>query len=205
MTLTPTPFEKKVEAALANLSILVVDSDETIRTLVVKVLENLGFKKIKQASNGYEAVKLMRPAGVDLIITDWDLQFSTKQDVQLSTDSEITWGEFPPDNGANFVKFIRGGPGSPNRFVPIIMLTGPTTPDAVIYARDAGVNEVLIKPLDARSLCHRIASIIDSPRPFVTGASYQGPCRRRKKVAWGGKDERRSRTIQVIKFREYTE
>ena len=115
----------------------------------------------------------------------------------------MDWGEFPPDNGANFVKHIRSNVRSPNRFVPIIMLTGPTKPDAVIYARDSGVNEVLMKPLDSRNLCNRIINIIEKPRPFVTGTGYQGPCRRRKEMGWGGREERRTHRIEIIKFQDH--
>lgn len=206
METPPTPpslSDKKAEAALAKISILVVDSDKTIRDLVTKVLEHLGFKKVTQATSGFAGIKILRETPVDIVITDWELNFSPTQTIVEPDNPEIDWGEIAPDNGANFVKHIRAANGSPFRFVPIIMLTGPTTPNAVLYARDAGVNEVLMKPLDSRNLCNRLINIIDKPRPFVTDAEYQGPCRRRKNIAWGGREERRVKRIEVIKFHDH--
>lgn len=205
MAIPLTLSEKKAEAALAKVSILVVDSDETIRELVSKVLLHLGFKNIRGASHGYEGIQIFREEKIDLIITDWELKISPESN-QPAYDSKVIineWGEFPPNNGASFVKFIRSGKGGIDRFVPIIMLTGPTTPNAIMYARDSGVSEVLMKPLDSRNLCNRIINIIDHPRPFVTSENYTGPCRRRKQLPWEDKEERRIHKIEVIKFEEH--
>lgn len=195
----------KIGGILATVSILVVDSDDNIRALVKKVLMELGFRNIEEASNGYDGAKILKKCRTDMVITDWELQISADKEETSLENSVIKtqWGEFPPNNGVNFVKFIRDGKTSIDRFIPIIMLTGPTEPNAIFYARDAGVSEILMKPLDAHNLCHRIINIIDKPRAFVTSENYCGPCRRRKPIPWETKEERRLHKIEIIKHEDY--
>ena len=91
---------------------------------------------------------------------------------------------------------VRSGEDSPNPYVPIIMLTGHTELHRVCEARDAGVNEFLAKPISAKALYSRVASIIEFPRPFIRTKSYFGPCRRRRNLgAPRGMKERREDEI----------
>ena len=76
MSIPLTLSEKRAESALRKLSVLVVDGNETIRELVTKVLGHLGFKMIDQATDGFEAIKIMQSKRIDLIVTDWELSFS---------------------------------------------------------------------------------------------------------------------------------
>jgi hypothetical protein len=50
-------------------------------------------------------------------------------------------------------------------------------------ARDAGVTEILAKPITAQNLMLRIAEVVDKPRAFVRCETYFGPDRRRRNVA----------------------
>ncbi len=62
--------------------------------------------------------------------------------------------------------------------MPIILLTGHTERRRVQEARDAGVSEILVKPVTAHDLQTRIETILKRPRPFIYHRSYCGPCRR---------------------------
>ena len=46
-------------------------------------------------------------------------------------------------------------------------------------ARNAGVDEFLAKPVDARRLLDRIVAAVARSRPFVESEAYVGPDRRR--------------------------
>ena len=97
-----------------------------------------------------------------------------------------------PLDGLDFVRLVRTAKDSPNPYVPIIMLSGYTEYRRVTEARDAGINEFLAKPISARALYLRFASIIDNPRPFIRTKSYFGPDRRRQNLgAPRGTKERR--------------
>ena len=98
-------------------------------------------------------------------------------------------------DGLDFVRLVRKGADSPNPYVPIILLTGHTEMHRVLEARDAGVNEILAKPISIKSLFSRIVSIIESPRPFVKSKTYFGPCRRRYQDPNYKGPERRSQSL----------
>lgn len=192
---------------LAGVHVLVIDNDATIRGLLENVLFKLGFSKVYTAADGYEGIQVLKQRPVDLIITDWELRPVPDQrskDLKIPKNAVIQseWGDYPPENGASFVKCLRHSKFSPNPFVPVIMFTGPTLPNHIRYARDAGVNEMLLKPIDARALVNRIKATIERPRNFVTASTYKGPCRRRKQIPLGGKPDRRKEENRVISFYE---
>ncbi len=96
---------------------------------------------------------------------------------------------------------VRFGDDSPIPKVPIIMLTGHTDLHRVCEDRDAGVNEFLAKPISVQTLCSRLVSLIEYPRPFIRTKTYFGPCRRRRNLgAPRGMKERRS--DQLANLRE---
>lgn len=85
-----------------------------------------------------------------------------------------------PMSGIELVNLIRTSPGSPNKFAPIIMVTGYSAVPRVAAARDMGATEFLVKPFSANDLAKRIAHVINKPRDFVEAPDYFGPDRRRK-------------------------
>lgn len=185
---------------LARINVLLLDNDSRIVDLMANVMRTLGFEALHRARDGYEGVALMRKQPIDLVITDWDLQpmRSEKSEAELAALAGVS-SEALPSNGAAFVRGLRRSKNSPSPFVPVIMLTGPTLPDNIRYARDAGVNEVLMKPIVAEDLCARIVEIVERPRDFITSESYKGPCRRRRNVLLDNQPERRKATIKIIK------
>jgi DNA-binding response OmpR family regulator len=79
------------------------------------------------------------------------------------------------------------------------MLSGYTEYRRVTEARDAGVNEFLAKPISAKALYQRFASIIDNPRPFIRTKHYFGPDRRRQNLGppRGTPERRKDSTDEV--------
>ena len=101
----------------------------------------------------------MKGLGIDIIMTDLSMQ---------------------PLDGIDFVRLLRRSPDSPNQMCPVIMITGHSTMSRVSEARDAGVNEFLTKPLNARGVLERINQVVNHPRPYVKTETYFGPDRRRR-------------------------
>lgn len=188
-------------AKLSKVNVLIVDNDSKILDLLSNVLKRLGFQAVHTARDGFEGLKVLEERDVDLVVTDWELKPTSEiapdavepNDV-ITTDWELS----PPNDGASFVRYLRSAPSSPCRYVPIIMLTGPTLADNVEYARDSGVSEILKKPITAKVLCDRIIACIESPRSFITAPTYKGPDRRRRSVSV--EDDRRKIDIKVIKY-----
>lgn len=151
-------------SGLSGIHVLVVDDNAHMRSIVVAILRGIGVGIVKEASDGADALDAMRNGVPDIVITDLNMS---------------------PIDGLDFCQMIRTAPDSPYPFVPIIMMTGHTERSKVAAARDAGVNEVLAKPISARSLLDRIVAVIDRPRPFVKTNNYAGPCRRRTTIKEG--------------------
>lgn len=145
--------------SLDRVNFLVVDDNKPMRHLVVTVLKALGAKNIVEAANGRDAFAEMSAYPADIVICDWNMA---------------------PMDGLSFTREVRSGEDSPNRYVPIILLTGHTELSRVRSARDAGVNEFLAKPISATSIYSRIRSIIEKPRQFIRADQYFGPDRRRR-------------------------
>jgi CheY-like chemotaxis protein len=146
-----------------RLKIMVVDDNQHMRKLIVTVLQAFGAIQIYEASDGQRAWSMLRDVNPDVILLDWMMEGMS---------------------GLDFTKMIRTSVASPNPYVPIIMITGNTSIEAVSHARDAGVNEFLAKPVSVKSILARLTSVIEHPRAYVRTKVYFGPCRRRR-----GKEE----------------
>ena len=146
------------EASFDFLRALVIEDNAHMRTLLRSLMHALGIKQVIECPDGaagYEELRLKRP---DFVLTDLSMK---------------------PIDGIEFTKMVRTSKDSPNPYVPIIMVTGHTERARVEAARDAGVTEVLAKPITAQNLLLRIAEIVEKPRSFVRCDTYFGPDRRR--------------------------
>lgn len=132
-----------------------------MRALVKAMLNALGMHSVHEYNNGKQAIDSTETFVPDLIITDWMME---------------------PVDGLEYTKYIRTHVDSPDIYTPVILMTGHTEKWRIITARDAGVNELLAKPITAKTLYSRILAVIEKPRPFVRTKSFFGPCRRR--VNW---------------------
>ncbi len=80
-----------------------------------------------------------------------------------------------PVNGIELAKRVHKAPDSPNRFIPMIMITGHSEKLRITEARDAGINEILIKPISATQLYQHIKSVIDRPGNLSNQKTISGP------------------------------
>ncbi|MCI5049000.1 MAG: response regulator [Rickettsiales bacterium] len=197
MSDTEKPKKVTLEDRLRRVHIVVADNDQRVANLIKSMLEAVGFRKITIARDGYEVMATLTRNNVHLLITDWSLKPSPE--VELPEEFKAKWKLFPVTNGCSLIECIRHDRGSPSPFLPVIIMTPPTKPGAILSARDAGVHEILVKPLTAQLLFDRLTSVIERPRIFITSADYKGPCRRRKYQAYKGQ-ERRKRNVQVVRF-----
>lgn len=142
---------------LESLRVLLVDDNPHMRSIVASILKGVGVCSLREARDGAEGLQVLREWPADVAIVDFQMQ---------------------PLDGATFTRLVRGSPDSPNAYLPIIMMTGFADRGRVFEARDAGVNEMIAKPITARAILDRIEAVIMRPRPFVRTADYFGPSRR---------------------------
>ena len=158
---------------LNNLHVLIVEDISPMRDLTTAVLKAQGIGKVSYAADGEKGFEAFCHLNPDIVLTDWQMPIMT---------------------GMDMVKLIRTHSRSPNKMVPIIMMTGFGSPTKISSARDSGVTEFLVKPFSAKDLSKRILHIIAQPRDFIATDKYKGPDRRRKSnptaLAFSGKDLR---------------
>lgn len=142
-----------------GVTVLIVEDNSAIVSLVSDVLKVFGVGNVIFAKNGEDGFKRYVDHNPDIILTEILLK-------QL--------------DGPDMIKKIRNDMSSPNPYVPIIVLTAFSELKRIEKARDAGVNEIIIKPFTARDLYSRMAHVIEHPRQFVITDDFAGPDRRRK-------------------------
>ena len=142
---------------LESLRVLLVDDNPHMRAIVATILKGVGVRQLREARDGAEGLQILRDWPTDLAIVDFQMQ---------------------PLDGASFTRLVRGSADSQNIYLPIIMMTGFADRGRVFEARDAGVTEMIAKPLTARAILDRIEAVIMRPRPFVRSGDYFGPSRR---------------------------
>ena len=159
-----------------RIRVLVVDDNAHMRKLVMTILQAFGVHQISEAESGERAWTILRETNPDVIVLDWVMEGMS---------------------GLELIEMIRTNPQAPNPFVPVIMLTGHTSLDHVRQARDAGVNEFIVKPVSVKTMMSRLVAVIEQPRPYVRTGVYFGPCRRRRAGDFHGPERRTEKTQQA--------
>jgi len=162
---------------LAGMSALVMEHSSFLLSAVSLICRSVGIRPVHETTGSADALALLR---------------------ELTPDFVITTCGADGNDGVRLCEAIRGDVTSPNRFVPIIMMTSHSVKHVVERARDAGVTEVLAKPISATTLLDRIVYVIDHPRPFVQAPGYFGPDRRRRPADASHDGPERRRTPPVI-------
>jgi DNA-binding response OmpR family regulator len=165
---------------LDRVNILLADNDVQIAKIIIASLHEMGFKRIHHVRNSTDAMVYISTQSVDILITEWLLE---------------------PMDGIELVKHLRMSKTSPNRGIPIVMLTGKGELVDVTTARDVGITEFLVKPFTVQNLYDRIVHLVDHPRSFVLAQNFVGPDRRRRAApeSESATSERRKARPKTIK------
>lgn len=158
-----------MSAALSRISVLVVDDHAQMRQIVKEILRAFGITRLFEARDGAEALKLLKSAPIDIVMTDVTM---------------------PVCNGLTLIRAIRSSDDHTIRFMPIIVLSAYRSQRVIFEARDQGATEYVAKPVSVDGLYSRLAHVINHPRAFIRSKHFFGPDRRRRKVGVG--QERRA-------------
>lgn len=143
---------------LSNVSVLVVDKSEAMRALFRQLLKELNLGKTTIMSSGKDGLEFFNQQTPDLLVVDW-----VTDDI----------------SGLEVIKSVRTSEDSQNQYAAIIMMSGLSSYDSIIRARDSGIHEFLAKPLSPKTLYEKVCHVIEHPRNFVRCDGYFGPDRRR--------------------------
>ncbi len=122
------------------MKILVAEDSSTMRRIIVNTLSKLGYKDVLEASNGLEALTVLKEnPDVSLILTDWNM---------------------PEMDGLTFVQTLKKSKTFSK--VPIIMITTMGAKEDIVKALKAGVNNYIVKPFTPQILKEKIQQVMGS-------------------------------------------
>ena len=120
-----------------SMPILVVDDYNTMIRIIRNLLKQLGFEDIDDASDGSAALAKLREKKYGLVISDWNME---------------------PMTGLQLLKEVRAD--MKLKGTPFIMVTAESKTENVVAAKEAGVNNYIVKPFNAATLKQKISSVI---------------------------------------------
>jgi two-component system, sensor histidine kinase and response regulator len=137
-----------------NTRILVVDDIAAMLNLTVSLLRSLGLSQTASATNGQDALRLLKSQPFDVVLADWNM---------------------PVMNGLQLLQHIRADPKLAR--LPFLMITAEADRNRITEAIATGVSGMLIKPYKTAQLEERIlkalksAPLTPSARPSVMPAA----------------------------------
>ena len=163
----------------SRLSILLVEDNNFMRSMLAIVLKALGVENVKLATHGGEAIEILKL-----------MQLDPMRAGLMSVDMILSNWEMSPVSGLILLRWVRRHKESPDRFIPFVMVTGYADKSKVAESRDLGVTEMLAKPYSLDNVAERLIQVVERPRQFVHTSSYFGPDRRRKSDSFQDKERR---------------
>jgi CheY-like chemotaxis protein len=148
-----------LDETLKRRHVALIDYNKFHRMVAAEALRGLGASRLYFGDCAAAALELARAAPVDLLVYDWQL---------------------PDFDGVDLARRIRAGDTPMRRDVPIILVTGRSSATWVDVARNAGVDEYVVKPFTIGVLAARLEAALIRQRPFVAAVAFAGPCRRRR-------------------------
>ncbi len=121
-----------------DLRILVVDDIESMRKLVIRNLNQMGYMHIVQAANGQEALRQLESnPTIQMVVTDWNM---------------------PVMSGIDLLRAIRAH----ERFnqIPVLMITAEIARHQVQESAEAGVSAFLVKPFTVGGLQAKVDKVL---------------------------------------------
>ena len=118
-------------------NVLVIDDDEQIRRLIVRLLRPMGHV-LEEAATAEEGLEKLRAAPPDLVLLDMQL---------------------PGRSGHEVLAEIRADPRT--RLIPVVMITGAGTQERKLKAIEAGVTDFIGKPFSPEELVARVRALLE--------------------------------------------
>lgn len=121
-----------------NMNVLIVDDYNTMLRIIKNLLKQLGFPNVDEAMDGAQAYDMVQQKQYGLIISDWNME---------------------PVTGIEFLKNVRGS-GKAFANTPFIMVTAESKTENVVLAKQAGVNNYIVKPFNAETLKAKMTAVL---------------------------------------------
>jgi len=120
-----------------NMNILIVDDYKTMLRIIRNLLRQLDFQNVDEATDGAQALSMLRTGNYGLVISDWNMQ---------------------PMTGLQLLQEVRADAKLKN--LPFIMVTAESKTENVVAAKQAGVSNYIVKPFNAETLKEKIEKVL---------------------------------------------
>lgn len=130
-------FSEDPMAVNKSMDVLIVDDYKTMLRIIGNLLRQLGFENVDEAMDGTEALQKLREKEYGLVISDWNME---------------------PMTGFQLLKEVRSDDNL--KSIPFIMVTAESKTENVIAAKQAGVNNYIVKPFNAATLKGKMESVL---------------------------------------------
>lgn len=130
---------KNSHVNMGAMKILVVDDIMTMRSLLRHELRQLGYEDVETAENGLAALKKILTQKFDLVIADWNM---------------------PGLTGINLLRTVREKPELKN--IKFLMVTAEAKEENILDAKEAGVDDYILKPFAPAILKEKIEMMFKS-------------------------------------------
>ena len=131
----------EIDPVFAAFSVLVVDDSRTLRKILIRELNSLGFHNILEAADGIEAIEVVKTKSVDLMLLDMEMP---------ELDGLGVLGQLKADDTY--------------KALPIIVISGADQFEKTIKCIEIGAEDYLPKPFDSILLRARIFSSLEKKR-----------------------------------------
>lgn len=130
----------------ADIQLLLVDDDLSIRKLIKTICMSFGIKKVVEAADGRNAVQLLKNP---------PLSFTT---TKTRFDCIISDWMMPDMTGIELLRYVR----SDLKYmeIPFILLTAERDQENVRQAIEAGVDDYIIKPFTSDDLEKKLTKVL---------------------------------------------
>jgi response regulator RpfG family c-di-GMP phosphodiesterase len=143
------------------------DTDTAFSQKVSRAFFDLGMRDLAICTNGDDLRKAVE-GSVDIVLCDIDL---------LGTDFRV------------LAQDIRHGRVGNNPFTVLIATSQPADVADIGPVLEAGVDDFIIKPIEAELVVKRVAAFVNKRKQFVVTPSYVGPSRRSARRNDGSDDQ----------------
>tara|TARA_R110001592_G_scaffold357915_1_gene661790 strand:- start:2151 stop:2786 length:636 start_codon:yes stop_codon:yes gene_type:complete len=122
---------------LSSKVILVIDDQNSMRSVVKSFFRDFGFDRVETAIDGKDGLNFLMQNAVDIVICDWQM---------------------PKISGIELLKLLRASKESAT--LPFLMMTSTSDVSAVKDAMDSGVSDYMIKPFKPSQLGFKVIQLL---------------------------------------------
>lgn len=120
-----------------DIRILLVDDFATMRKLISRMLNNIGFYNIEEVDDGVPALEKVKEGNIDFVISDWIM---------------------PGMDGLSLVKAIKADEDI--KHIPVLIITSQVDKADVVEILRSGAADFLGKPFNAKILEDKLQKIL---------------------------------------------